>query len=367
MHSKKSAFTILFEMTKGKIFGVAILLLSFYSCNSSVENTDLIWKDLDFVDLHGEVMPTDSLPLPYRIVVSRQESLLFVVNRQGNNNGYISVYDLNSGKFIKSFLKSGAGPDELLHVGHLQILGQELIVFGTLEKRLLVYDLKKIRGNEVLTSTRIISIKSNSVRSPYFVNEDLIVDTRFNFKEDSLARLDFYNGKGELIRISGSFPEASMDLEPIHLTESYRSFIGVGAGQIVLTNAYTDLVEVYSAEGGLVARQNGPDYFSPVMEPRESGGGLMIAPTANTRRAYSFVSVGSGGFLAFYSGELNSKSRNNKDRFILFSADGTPLKSYSLDIPILHFDVDWETKTVYGVTDQYRAGGQELAVIKYKL
>lgn len=354
-------------MVKEKILGVAILLFCFCSCSSSIENANPFWKDLDFVDLRGELMATDSLPLPYRITISKEENLLFVVNRQSSNNGYISAYDLNTGVFIKSFLKGGAGPGELLHVGHLQVLGEELIAFGTLEKKLFVYNLKSIRTEEKPIPSRVISIHANSVRSPYLVNQNLIVDTRFNFKNDSMARLNFYNGDGELTRISGGFPEASMDLEPIHLTQSYRSFMAVGSGRVVLANAYTDLLEIYDDQGNLISGVNGPDYFEPIMEPRESGGGVMVAPTSDTRRAYSFVNIGTDEILSFYSGELNTRSQNNKRRFILFSADGTPRKSYSLDIPILHFDVDWESRTVYGVTDEYPNGRQELAVIKYKL
>lgn len=354
-------------MMKEDIIGVTLLLFCLCCCSNSIEYTHPDWKNLGFVDLKGQVMETDSLPLPYRITLAKEENLLFVVNRQGNNSGYIWAYDLETGAFIKSFLRSGAGPGELLHVGHLQVLGQELMAFGTLEKKLFIYDLKSIRTEETPMPSRVISIQANSVKSPYLVGRNLIVDTRFNFKEDSLARLNFYNGQGELVRVSGSFPEASMDMEPILLTESYRSFVGVGNGRIVLTNAYTDFVEIYDNQGSPISLINGPDFFQPIMEPRESGGGVMIAPTAETKRAYSFVSVGPDEVLTFYSGKLNSESENNKDRFLLFSAEGSPLKSYSLDIPILHFDVDWESRTVYGVTDEYQDGKQELAVIKYKL
>lgn len=354
-------------MIKKNVLTLVVMLACLCSCDSFSDNSDPVWANLDFVDLHGEVIETDSLPLPYRITISNEEELLFVVNRQGNNNGFIWVFDLTSGTFLKSFVKSGAGPGELLHVGHVQILNDELVVFGTLEKRLLIYDLKAIRTEESPMPARIVSIKANSVRSPYMINKDLIVDTRFNFKKDSIARLNFYNGDGELVKISGSFPAASADLDPVHLTESYRCFMGVNADRVVLANAYTDLIEVYDGQGSLLTELNGPDNFEPLMMPRESGGGIMIAPTADTRRAYSFVNVGNDEILTFYSGELNSKSQNNKDRFILFSAKGEPLKSYSLDIPILHFDVDWKSRTVYGVTDEYQDGGKELAVITYKL
>ncbi|MCE7992236.1 MAG: 6-bladed beta-propeller [Roseivirga sp.] len=354
-------------MIKENILALALLFLSLGSCNSTPDNTDPVWGSLDFIDLTGQVMETDSLPLPYRITISTEEKLLFVVNRQGNNNGYIWVFDLVSGNFLKSFLRSGAGPGELLHVGHLQILDQELVVFGTLEKKLLIYDLQGIRAEGLPMPKQVITIKANSVRSPYMINNNLIVDTRFNFKEDSIARLNFYNGEGELVSISGGFPDASADLGPVHLTEAYRCFVGVNAGKVVLTNAYTDLMEIYDEQGNLLEVVNGPDNFEPLMKPRESGGGVMIAPTSETRRAYSFVSVGNDEILSFYSGELNSKSQNNKRRFVLFSSSGEPLKSYNLDIPILHFDVDWESRVVYGVTDEYKDGDNELAVITYKL
>lgn len=354
-------------MIKESVLTLVLLLACLCSCDSLSDNSDPVWGNIDFVDLRGEMMDTDSLPLPYRITISNEEELLFVVNRQGNNKGFVWVFDLTSGKFLKSFVQSGAGPGELLHVGHLQILDDQLVVFGTLEKRLLIYDLKAIRTEDNPMPERIISIKANSVRSPYMINKDLIVDSRFNFKKDSIARLNFYNGDGELVRISGGFPTASANLDPVHLTESYRSFMGVNADRVVLANAYTDLIEVYDKEGSLLTGVTGPDNFEPLMMPRESGGGIMIAPTADTRRAYSFVNAGDNEILTFYSGELNSKSQNNKDRFILFSTKGEPLKSYALDIPILHFDVDWKSRTVYGVTDEYQDGGKELAVVTYKL
>ena len=352
-------------MKKSNLFILFLCCLCLACGTNSSDNP--VWEGVDTSELKGEMMAVESLPLPYRVAVAEAEGLLITVNRMGTSNEYVSLFDINTGEELKSFLNQGSGPGEYLHVGHVQMLGdKQFAVYATLEKEVAIYHIDSVLAQAKPLPDQTITLATKTPRMPLILDQDLLVDERFNFQKDSLYRLNFYNGNGQLINAAGSFPEQDKYNEPLHMTEAYKSFLDAENGKVVMAHAYTDRLEVYDYDGNLINAVTGPDSFEPLLSQREVGGGVMMAPTKDTRRGYSFVDVGPSGIMAFYSGKLNSKERNNKDQLILFTADAKPIKRFKLDVPVLHFSVDWSSNTIYGVTDEYERGENELAVIKYK-
>ena len=346
-----------------------LITLTFSSCDSGrfKDVAAYKWEGIEERSLEGGYFEVDSLIMPNRIVLSTQNGLLLMINSSGSQ--LISLYDLESGKYIKSLLNKGNGPGELVHVEGVQFIGDGgVAVFGLLEKKVFMYRLASVLEEENPMPDEIIDFSENNVTLPRFISGGIIADTRFNFKPDKIGRLNFYNKKGQLLKVTGSYPDMGKDYNPVHLTETFHSFwdSNLDVGRIVLSHSFTDLIEVYDDEGTLLNRVQGPDNFLPVLLPKEVGGGVMHAPTKNTRRGYSFVHVGKVGILALYSGKPYSEAKSNKKTMIFFDLNGKPLAKFTLNIPIFYFDVDWEKRVIYGVTDEADHQGSEVAIVKYQ-
>jgi len=343
----------------------SLLILIFFQLGCGNKESTGVWKDVTNVDLKGTVFETDDLTLPVRIVVSKANNLMAIINRGGM---MVSLYKLSDGAHVKSFGRQGDGPGEFLNVGNVQFLeGGKVAVLGTAKKKFSMYSLSSLYEDENPMPFKTINLGSGNITQPQFLGKDLIADTRFNYDPDSIGRLNFFNTEGKNIKVTGSYPETNVEMSPVHLTQSYNSFWDndEASKRIVLSHTYTDMIEVYDTEGSLINRVSGPDYFAPNLGERKVGEGSMFAPIKGSKVGYFANRVGPKGILALYSGEPFASFSDRITELIHFDLDGQPKTRFQLDLPVFHFDVDWQSQTIYALSMEVNQDGREFAVLTY--
>lgn len=350
----------------GIVLSAFLLIMTVSSCNDP-KGTSTEKLEIETVSLKGEVLNIDSLNFPTRVVTSSERGFLFLVNIGQPGSNLINVHDLETGDFKKSFLARGNGPNELLSVGRVQIIEDKWVsVTGMLKKQLFLYNIDDIIDENEPLPFKVTQLDTKT-RNPVMIGAEALIDIRENFKGDSiLAKLNYLDPSGKRLNSFGEFPEAYMDQEPYHLNETFRFFMDIRDEKIFLVHAYTDLIEIFDLSGNLLVSKRGPDFFEPVTMPQKVGQGYMVVPTIETKMAFTFVNAGPSEAFALYSGRLMTEAVEHINQLIVFDHSAEFKRMYDLDIPIVHFDVDWGKRIIYGLSHEINDGESEIAVVKYE-
>ena len=333
------------------IFFVFAVLLS--SCQSGkYENASLFFlKDFKIVTkLNARTVEFDE-PIMFPVLFVKSDSLLIVQNIRTDKMLY--VYNVNSKKKFGEFISWGSGPNDLLRIKNMQLVGTDLYITDNQKRTINMYDVNDIHKlTNNLTPTQKISIEDYMYHIAYTENGYVAITLNPDNK-----RLVFYNSKGEKIVTTGEFPNYGKELTSFEKMESFNSFIVTSQKykRIYLFGMNTDLIEIYDFEGMLKKRLHGPNHFFPQSkEIRSSDGSSKIASIENSKFAFFSPQLINDEIYVSYSG--NNQKRDEPtpriNHILVFDLDCNPVRRYELSTSIVSFTVDPETKLIYATCDE---------------
>lgn len=346
------------------------------SCkNVSEEKSLKTFSRADFLfdkRLKGINFTLDSIEKPVNITVIPERNILIVLNAT-EQPFLAAVYSLDSIKFIRSFIARGPLDDEQLIAYSLRYLSGSKYVYVSdiVKSRIFGYAIDSILKRTAKCTPVSISRLRNKDLSPLQLTRPVIsqnfkgfIDINSNHVETVSDPFCFFDSSGKLLRSAGTYPHHDESYKPYLLSNIFDGAINLsGNNKLIYTYFNTDVIDVYDSTGILLNRIHGPDKFWPKFKIRKVGKGEMVIPDKMAKSAYMAQSrMNNKSLFALYSGlEIRQNNYHCVELFEL-SDKLIPQIRYTLDQPIFDFDINWTTKTIYGLSHQ---GGNKIIIYKY--
>ena len=329
------------------------MTILFSSCHNSekYENASL-FSFIDFkttTHLSATTIEFDE-PIMMPLLFVKSDSLLIVQNIRSNNMLY--VYNINSRKKVGEFISFGSGPNDLLRIKNMQLIGSDLYISDTQKRTVSKYcinDFHKLTEN--LVPIQKIKIDDSFINIAYINNGYVATAMTPDNK-----RLVFYNSKGEREFASCDYPYFGKELTVIEKLEGFVSSIVISSdnNRIYLFGMTTDLIEIYDFQGALIKKLHGPEQIFPqVKEVRLPDGFIKISALEKSIFTFFNPIIIENEIYVSYSGnhqKLDEEMPAIK-HILVFDMDCNPIRRYELSKSIVSFTVDPETKLIYATSN----------------
>jgi len=327
---------------------IAVLIAS---CKSDkYENASLFsLKDFKTVmKLNAVTVEFDeSIWMPHLFVKS--DSLFIIQNIFTKNMLY--VYNINSRKKVGEFISHGSGPNDLLGIKNMQLVGSELNISDPQKRTVNKYDVNdfhKLTKN--ITPIKIIPIEDYCIQLAPTENGYVAIAMNSDNK-----RIIFYNSEGEREIVTGEYPYYGKELTVLEKIEGFNSQIVVSHKykRIYLFGMVTDLIEMYDFQGILIKRLHGPERFFPQVKENRTTDGYAGISANNSKFAYFHPIIVDDEIYVSYSGNhpvINEEVPRINQIFV-FDLECNPVRRYELSKSIASFTVDLDTKHIYATSN----------------
>lgn len=347
-----------------KIHLISIIILILVSnCKSDSLLPDTIkWSD-EIVknEYHFKLEELDLTPIVeiYRLKI--HDTLLIIAGRIKENDCLVHFYHRKKLMLIKSMASTGRGPEEYSRLPieiHINQNSNELSISDISFRITRFYNLDSVLNGYNLTSTR--DIKYSDIFGPVikeYNNGEILCMPPLLGKLEALKEspdlLSLFNHKTQSKLKSVKYP--SKDKLGLQLSNfsNFRYALGNSISvspkgdNILIAYRFMDLIEIYDKGLNLIARMQGPDFFTPKFEP--SGDGLNIKELDSNRHAFENPVTSEDEFWVHYSGDY-VKDRQSPNRIYVFDWNGKLKRVYrSENIPVI-LDIDSQRNEAYGVS-----------------
>ena len=333
------------------IINLYLLAVLITSCQSEkYENTSL-FSLRDFkktVKLNAVTVDFDDLILLPHLFV-KSDSLFIIQNIFTKNLLY--VYNINSKKKVGEFIARGSGPNDLIGIKNMQLLGSELIISDSQKRMVFIYDVNDFHQlTKNLTPKQKVPIEDYCFQLATIENGYVGIAMSPDNK-----RLVYYNSKGEKELASGEYPYYGKEFTKLEKIEGFNSQIVVSHKnkRIYLFGMTTDLIEIYDFQGMLIKKLHGPDHFFPQVKENRSTDGYSTISAKNSIFAYFHPIIVDNEIYVSYSGHhyvINEEVARVNHIFV-FDLDCNPIRRYELSETIASFTVDIDTKLIYATSN----------------
>jgi hypothetical protein len=336
--------TALFKVPLGAAGFVAWMGVAFGSSTPPPPDDDLGPAPVASLAPAGRVLfDGDALATPTQIAVSNGRIVLV----DGFAERPIHVLDA-AGRYLAGLGGSGEGPGEFEGPRAVEPAedGQGFWVFDAALSRLTLVEPDRWAAipasDRVTLSIHTPAMVTNLVRRP---EEGFLA---VGFFGD--GRLGHFTGDGEYEGASGAIPGSSVEAPPEVLQHAYRGTLKADPSRtrLVLANRHAGFLEVFTSDGELVRRIDGPFPFEPVFEVKMGEQGPSLATGEDLRFGYVDVAVTSERIYALFSGRTRAghpgEAIYGRDVHV-FDWEGT-LRS------VLHLDADAMAIAVDPVRDR---------------
>jgi hypothetical protein len=238
----------------------------------------------------------DVLAMPTQIAVANDRIALV----DGFADSPIHVLDAR-GHYLAGFGRAGEGPGEFEGPRALEptLDGEGFWVFDAALSRLTLVE--PDRWESTAASARV----TVSVHGPAMVTnlvrrgDDGFLAAGF-FGE---GRLGHFTADGEYEGASGAIPTSDIEAPPAVLQHAYRGNLKAdpAGARLVFANRHAGFLEVFSQEGELLRRIEGPFAFEPVFEVKAGEGGPSLATGDDLRFGYVDVATTNDRIYALFS------------------------------------------------------------------
>ena len=340
-------------MKRNLIIDLFLMTIMFTSCHQSekYENAFLFsFKDFKTTTKLNAVTIEFDEPIMFPLMFFKSDSLLIVQNIRTNNMLY--VYNINTRKKVGEFISFGSGPNDLLRIKSMQLVGSDLYISDSQKKSIYKYDINDIHqltGN--LTPLQKVAVDDYCSHVAYTDNGYVAITMNLNNK-----RLVFYNSEGDIEFTTGEYPYYGKELTMIEKMEGFNSFIAVSHQyqRIYLFGMTTDLIEIYDFQGILIKSLHGPEQIFPqVKEIRIPNG--MARVSALEKSIFTFANpiiIDDEIYVSYSGNQYNMDEQSVSIQHILvFDMDCNPIRRYELSKSITTFTVDPETKKLYAISN----------------
>jgi hypothetical protein len=334
-------------------FSLIILIsnLFFYSC-SNKKNEELSFNENSFKEVvhmpEGRKYINNNLLLGDPRWIRFHPDSFLIIQEIGTSN-LVTIIDLKTDD-IQKLIPIGKGPGELISAWGTEIFNGESFTYSRPMGKIIKYAPDHNRKFQIIDEFRFQGMEPMDViplKSNCFVSLSSM---------DSDKRLTFYDEKGKIIKQMGDFPafvskngkKGDNDIFGSYMTSKPKG------DKILLACAYTDILEIYDAENGLVKRIHGPLGVQLEVNTINIGVGTMSRrePSVLT---YCKVEANEHEFWVGYIGYKQNKVSGPKlsdvfpKRIFCFNWDGKPLRIIEFNSFIFAFDIDWKGNRMYTV------------------
>ena len=335
------------------IINVFLIAVSFAACNEieKYENASLFsFKDFKKTSkLNATTIEFDEpIMMPLLFVIS--DSLLIVQNIRTNN--MLFVYNINTKKKVGEFIQWGSGPNDLLRIKNMQLVGSELYISDNQKRSIYKYNVNDFHKS----SNNPVPIQKTEIDA-YFTNlaytDNGYVATAINLEN---KRLIFYSADGEPELATGEYPYYGKELTDFEKMEGFISSMVVSYKykRIFLFGMSTDLIEIFDFQGVLLKKLHGPEQLFPQVKELRSTEGVSKV-SANEKSKFAFFSpiIIADEIYVAYSGQHQKKGEESPpiQHILVFDMDCNPLRRYELLEKIVSFTVEAKTKTIYATSN----------------
>jgi hypothetical protein len=340
---------------------VAILFIG--SC-SKKENAAVFAEKI--YQVQGSVFLTeDKLLDPWNILLI--DSVLIIANNKGIP--LIETYDL-SGKPLQKILSPGAGPEEILSIGNLQSIDNDLYVYGVFDRKFLKYEYSKLINAEI-TKPDSVLIFSFIAQDTSFIINTLYINPTFLLAENKLleSRIRLFDFNGGIIRQGGSYP-ANMDdnlpdYEHAHL---YTSDIAINKERtkIALASYNAGLIEIYDIKKTPARVFAYSDFAPHGYIIVEMGGVKRSALTGEAQYGYADIATSGKYIYAIYSGKTSREKNFSYGNIIrVLDWDGKERYEINTDMNINRLTVSANDEFIYAIAKEDNEG--EPVIVRFDI
>lgn len=324
---------------------------SFFSaCN--VDTKDGLSFDLDSFEQRTLSRDEAELLMPDSLLLGRPTDIDmhpegFLVIKDVATEHPVAIIDMEN-MSVQQMLTKGRGPNEVLSARDLCIYGEDIWVSSFMEGKVVRLTLEP--------NTRKFHVAEEFTLSEKFMRALPLTETEFLIMSDATSgkRMEMVTHDGKILRAVGSFPEipTSGGFEINNAFVQSTITISPDRKHTALVCLSVDYIDIYDRDMKLAKRLRGPLGVECEFVAKEVPGGTRFfqEPTFNI---YESSTSDDNAFYVGYKGvEIKTPADFEIDTYRILSFDwsGKPLTCYTLDTPVLCFDVDAENRKMYVVT-----------------
>ncbi|PZX13424.1 TolB-like protein [Breznakibacter xylanolyticus] len=333
-----------------KYLSFALYLLTLTSCikTQKLEINCKSQKITGFPEskkIHFSSISTYEYSQPQSMYINNDRIIL--INSNGQSDGtWINVLKKN-GDLIKTHIKYGKGPNEILDISSSNIIENNLCLYDFVKKE---YWYINISLEDSLIS-RNYKTKIDGFKAKAFDDEIIIANqcnTSHKLNAYNINQNKYTNGIGNLSDLSTDLPnQVKMELIPSEFGLNHMN------NRIAIAYNYFDALEIYSIKGDLIKSTKGPYFQYPEFNFTKLPQGYAVAKDQSSKLAYVSMHNTNKYIYLTYSGNplfLNNKYGWYGDHIHVYDWDGNPIVDYELNEPIESFCIDEENQLIYSIS-----------------
>ena len=246
----------------------AVAIVFFVQCKKE-DDGQTVYLDneikLKATELKSEVIDTCYQFIHAKDFFVYHDSILVILNKPHQDGNFVELYNLNSNKLVKSLIKTGNGPHEMINtIAHIR--NNELIVHDFAKNQIASVDLDSALAFPDYKFPALIKF-SNNVGSPFvtFLDENrLIMLNPYYFKNKNLG---INNGASRFIinekDIDPNFNRVNSRLYYTYNVSQGFIVPNIEKDRIIYASNFYDEIEIYDCDLHLLRRIEGPDNLIP--------------------------------------------------------------------------------------------------------
>jgi len=339
-------------MTKLFFKTVILCVIILFSCKPTREDTKSFTEQSfrkTYRITDGNRYTNDSLMLGRPMYIQFHPDSFLIIQDRGYPE-FLEIIDLKNNK-VQKIISPGKGPGELISAKGIQIQGNDLYVFGCQLAKVIKLSPDK---NRLFQITGEFNLDERTSPGFYPLSKDLFICFS-DIGDDN--RLTLLNYKGHIIKKFGDYPQFTGSPEIKGDNDIFGSYIAASPDgeKIVLACAYTDILELYSTEKGLLKRLHGPIGIKLAVSRQNVGTYGWIFRKEPSYITYCKLDANKNEFWVGYVGFKEDRNKRSEisdvypKTIFCFDWNGKPLRKILFDYPILTFDADWNNKVLYTI------------------
>jgi|GEM_PF-789407 hypothetical protein len=310
-----------------------------------------------FADRHKVLSAVDSVSMeeqPLRLVSAIEKYKDWLIIRAGSDESQLLFYNVNTGETIKG-LPKGRGPNEVMLVSGIQIVGDTLWLFAPNERKHSMIDLK----NSVLKRSFVYG--DSTRRTTSWTIKSCIVPGGIVSMNMQARQRHWYayvdkNGERQSVIDVCDFKEISdyTDRQKMSL-HATSSFLGVGPDgkRIVSGGASFGALSFSKFDHGQLLELKRYLFYPPASKAVSE---YQVAFSREARTSFCGACITENYVYLLYSGKTDAESVEipawECNHFLVMTPDGDPVRHYVLDINISAFYVDEDARILWGYSSE---------------
>ncbi len=365
-----------------RIMVVALCMLSLLLAVGCAQKGPLSGDYIDMTDCDVPTVQAVEVPhgldetLAYGATDIRLADSILLIARQYSDL-FIHLTDLRSGETVAKVQHVGRGPGEAVNTFYIGVSedGEYFWAHDMQLGRINVYRMSDVLSGNGLPSR---SVTFEDRFSQGHVKDVVMAEGRiYTAPEgitDDVSRFVVYDSTFNNPQGMGEWPalEGTAGLPgPAYSSVFEGSLVYIPeADRLAVAHYYEPLVSIYSMDGTLLSNTWGPDEYMQEFSVNENNAtqygdvvmyGSMVGWGEDVRSLYSTLRSHEGRLYALFTGERMSAVPEDAaveepaagSRIMVLDSDGVPLEEIRTDRVLMRFDIDPETRDIWGFDGDY--------------